>query len=244
MNEEKTRKREKFKKVSAILKFAVLLIVIFGIPAYIFFFDHQILDRFSSIDDVYQFFQYYRSQSILIYIGLQILQIVICIIPGQALQFAAGYLFHFWLGLLLSLAGAAIGTVLVYYIAKLLGRDAMHMIFGEEKINAMLEKLDSKKGIIVIFLIYLIPGVPKDLCTYAAGLSEFKLKPFLILSLIGRTPGMMGSLLIGHQIQLGGYKEAAIIAGVAVTLFVLGLLFRGPITRFVDRAYEKLRKMM
>ncbi len=111
----------------------------------------------------------------------------------------------------------------------------MHLIFGEEKIKSMLETLNSKKAVELVFLI-LIPGVPKDLCNYVAGLSEMKLKPFLIVSLIGRSPGMMGSLLIGRQIYTGGYVSAAVIAAVAVVLFVLGLIFRKKITVFLDNA--------
>ena len=178
-----------------------------------------------------------------IYIGSQILQIVICIIPGQWLQFAAGYMYGFWLGYLYSLIGAFLGSVLTYYIAKILGHDAMHLIFGEEKIKSMLETLNSKKAVVLVFLIFLIPGVPKDLCNYVAGLSEMKLKPFLIVSLIGRSPGMMGSLLIGRQIYTGGYVSAAVIAAVAVVLFVLGLIFRKKITVFLDKCYERLMNM-
>ena len=195
------------------------------------------------MENVEAFFNDYKAQSVFIYIGTQILQIVICIIPGQWLQFAAGYMYGFWLGYLYSLIGAFLGSVLTYYIAKILGHDAMHLIFGEEKIKKMLRTLNSKKAVVLVFIIFLIPGVPKDLCNYVAGLSEMKLKPFLIVSLIGRTPGMMGSLLIGRQIQIGGYMSAAIIAGVAVVLFILGIIFRKQLTVLLDKGYDKLMRM-
>ena len=70
-----------------------------------------------------------------------------------------------------------------------------------------------------------------------------KLKPFLIVSLIGRTPGMMGSLLIGRQIGTGGYVSAVVIAVIAVILFLLGLIFRKKLTLLLDRAYDKLMRM-
>ena len=89
----------------------------------------------------------------------------------------------------------------------------------------------------------MIPGIPKDLCAYAAGISEIRLKPFLILSLIGRTPGMAGSLLIGRQLQNEGYLSAAIIAGIALVLFILGMIFRKQVTEFFDKVYEKLHTM-
>ncbi len=243
-DEAKQRRYRTFRKISAVVKLLLLLVILIGIPAYIYFFHHDLIDRFSSIEKVEAFFAQYRSQSILIYLGLQVIQIVICILPGAALQFSAGYLFHFWLGLLLTLSGALVGTVLTYYLGKLLGRDAVHMIFGEEKIQNMLTKINSKKGVIIVFLIYLIPGVPKDLCTYAAGLSEMKLKPFLILSMVGRTPAMMGSLIIGQQVHMGGYTSAAIIGGIAVVLCVVGVVFRRQITDFFDKIYVKLQAMM
>ena len=149
----------------------------------------------------------------------------------------------FWLGFLYSLIGALIGSVLTYYIARILGHDAMHLIFGEEKIKKWLVHLNSKKAVIIVFFIFLIPGVPKDLCNYVAGLSEIKLKPFLIVSLIGRSPGMMGSLLIGRQIGTGGYVSAGIIAGVAVVLCVLCVIFRKQFTGLLNKGYDKLMKM-
>lgn len=240
---EKDKLKKRFKIFSSIFKFALLLMILIGIPLYIYFFQHDIIEQFSSLEDVNAFFKEYRTQSIFIYIAVQILQIVICIIPGQWLQFAAGYMYGFWLGYLWSLVGAFIGTVITYYLAKILGHDIMHLIFSEEKIRNMLKTLNSKKAVILVFLIYLIPGVPKDLCSYVAGLSEMKLKPFLIISLIGRSPGMMGSLLIGRQVEVGGYTSAIVIAVIALILCLLGVLFRKQITSAMDKAYDKLMRM-
>ena len=107
----------------------------------------------------------------------------------------------------------------------------------------MLDTLNSKKAVVLVFLIFLIPGVPKDLCNYVAGLSEMKLKRFMIVSLIGRSPGMMGSLLIGLSIESGKYIGAGAIAAAAVILFTLGIIFRKKITAFLDKAYDKLMKL-
>ena len=241
--DKKNRLRKRVKIFSAILKLALLLVILIGLPLYIYFFHHDLIQRFSSAENIEAFFNDYKAQSVFIYMGSQILQIVICIIPGQWLQFAAGYMYGFWLGYLYSLIGAFLGSVITYYVAKILGHDAMHLIFGEEKIKKMLVTLNSKKAVVLVFLIFLIPGVPKDLCNYVAGLSEMKLKPFLIVSLIGRSPGMMGSLLIGRQIHTGGYISAAIIDAVAVVLCILGIVFRKKLTVFLDKAYEKLMRI-
>ncbi|MDO4546053.1 MAG: VTT domain-containing protein [Bacillota bacterium] len=241
--EKKDKIRKKVKLFTTILKLVLLLTILIGLPLYLYFFQKDLIAEFSSLENVKALFEEYEAQSVFVYIGAQILQIIICIIPGQWLQFAAGYMYGFWLGYLYSFIGAMLGTVLTYYIARILGHDAMHLIFGEEKINSMLKKLNNKKAVVVVFLIFLIPGVPKDLCNYVAGLSEFKLKPFLIVSLIGRTPGMMGSLLIGRQIGSGGYTSAIVIAVIAVILCVLGLIFRKKLTIYLDKAYDKLMNL-
>lgn len=243
MNKRRKEKlQKKVKIIGTILKFALLIFIIIGLPMYIYLYQPELIDNMSSLENVNAFFRQYRAQSIFVYIGAQIMQIVICVIPGQWLQLAAGYMYGFWLGFLFSLIGAAIGSVVTYYLAKLLGHDAMHLIFGEEKINAFIRKLNSKKAIIVVFLIFLIPGVPKDLCNYAAGLSEMKLKPFLVVSLVGRSPGMMGSLLIGRQIEAGQYTGAVVIAVIAVVLCIVGIIMRKRLTGWLDKVYDKLYK--
>ena len=238
----KDKIHKRIKVISTILKFALLLLILIGLPLYIYFFEPQLIDSMSSMENVNALFEHYHAESILVYIGAQILQIIICVIPGQWLQFAAGYMYGFWLGFLYSIIGAAIGSVVTYYLAKLLGRDAMHLIFGEARINEFIHKLNSKKAIVIVFLIFLIPGVPKDLCNYAAGISEMKLKPFLIVSLVGRSPGMMGSLLIGRQIEAGNYTGAIVVAAVAVVLCVVGIIMRKRLTGWMDKAYDRLYK--
>lgn len=241
--EKKDKLRKRYKTISAILKLLLLLFILIGLPLYIYFCQHQIIEQFSSLDKVEAFFAEYKTKSIFYYIALQIIQIIICVIPGQALQFAAGYMYGFWMGYLWSFVGALIGTVITYYLAKLLGHDAMHMIFGEERIKELLVTFNSKKAMIIVFLFYLIPGLPKDLCSYVAGLSEMKLKAFLIISLVGRTPAMMGSLIIGKLVNIGGYTGAIIIAVFAVILFITGVILRKQILNWIDIAYDKLMKL-
>jgi len=241
MNEtKKDRIQKRIKLISVMLKFSLLLVIVVGAPLYIWFFHQDMIRQFSDIDDVKELFAQYKTAGIFVYIGLQMLQIIISLIPGQALQFAAGLLYGFWAGLLISLVGAVAGTMVTYYLAKLLGQEALHVLFGKRNIEENLKKINSKKGYILVFLIYLIPGVPKDLCSYAAGLSNMKLSAFLILSTAGRTPGMMGSLLIGREVGEGDYTSVVIIGVVAVVLFVLGIIYHSKLTNYIDRAYDRL----
>lgn len=224
----------------SILKFLILIGIVVAIPVNLFFYHHDMLEEFKSFDDIISFLELYRTQSILIYIGVQVLQIVISIIPGQAFQFAAGYLFGFPMGLVYSVIGAVLGTTVSYYIAKFLGKDAMHIFFGEEKITELLKRLNSKKAYTVVFLIYLIPGLPKDLLSYVAGVSDMNYKLFLGFSLLGRIVGMSGSLLIGAFYFKKHYIAMAGIGILAVAAFIVCIIKREKINDFLDRFYDKI----
>lgn len=238
----KGRRMSRGKAFAAILKLLILVGIVAGITCWIYFGHHDIIEKMSSVDGVRAFFRSYNNQSIIVYILAQIIQIVICVIPGQWLQMAAGLAWGFWGALGLSVLGAAFGSVIAYYLAGFLGRDAMYLFFGEEKFEKYIERLNSKKAWIVTFLIYLIPGLPKDLCCYVAGISDMKLKPFLVTSLIGRCPGMIGSILIGTQMAVKRWDLVILIAVIFVILFILGIIFRKKLLAWLDRVYVRIMK--
>lgn len=228
------------KKVLSVIKLLILFGIVVALPANIFFNHHDILERFENFNDILKFLEHYHWQSILVYIVIQTMQVIISIIPGQAFQFAAGYLYTFFPGLLFSLIGAVIGTTIAFHLAKILGSDAVHLFIGQEKTAYYLERLNSKRAYTIVFFLYLIPGLPKDIICYAAGISEMKFKPFLILSMIGRTPGMAGSLLIGALYLREHYVLMGIIIVLAVIAFILCVIYRNKIHGYLDRFYGKI----
>lgn len=228
------------KKVLSVIKLLILFGIVVVLPVNIFFNHHDILERFENFNDILKFLEHYHWQSILVYIVIQTMQVIISIIPGQAFQFAAGYLYTFFPGLLFSLIGAVIGTTIAFHLAKILGSDAVHLFIGQEKTAYYLERLNSKRAYTIVFFLYLIPGLPKDIICYAAGISEMKFKPFLILSMIGRTPGMAGSLLIGALYLREHYVLMGIIIVLAVIAFILCVIYRNKIHGYLDRFYGKI----
>ncbi len=236
------KKAKKTKVLLSVLKLTLLLIIVIAIPAYVIFFHRDFLLQFRSFDDVLAFLQHYHTESIFIYIGIQVLQIIISVIPGQAFQFAAGYLYGFIPGLIFSCIGAVLGTSISFYLAKMLGKDAVHLFFGEERMAYFLERLNSKRAYTIVFLLYVIPGLPKDVVSYAAGVSEMKFKAFLILSLLGRIPGMAGSLLIGAFYMKQHYIGMAIVGVIAVAAFCICIAYRKKINKYLDRFYDKIAK--
>lgn len=235
------RKQENKKKVIlATLKLLFLVLIVVLIPLYMYFYQQDFLMRFRSFDDIVGFLEQYKLQSIPIYILLQIAQIVISVLPGQFFQLAAGYLYTFWPALLFSCVGAFLGTTTTFFLAKWLGSDFVHIFFEKEKTAEYVTRLNSKKAYTIVFLLYAIPGIPKDVVSYAAGLSEMKYKPFIILSTIGRLPGMMGSILIGSMWHKEEYIGMIILGVVAVVAFCLCIIYRKKLHELIDKAYDKL----
>lgn len=236
------RKAKKTKLFLSVLKLVVLSAIVIGIPLYIVFCQRDFIDQFRSFDDVLAYLERYKFESIFIYIGIQVVQIVISVIPGQAFQFAAGYLYGFIPGLIFSVIGAFLGTLISFYLARLLGKDAVHLFFGEERINHFIDRLNSKRAYIIVFLLYLIPGLPKDVISYAAGVSEMKFKAFMAFSMAGRVFGMGGSLLIGAFYFKEHYIGMAVIGVFAAVAFVLGVIYRDRINQYLDKFYDKVTK--
>lgn len=168
---------------------------------------------------------------------LQIIQIVICIIPGQPIQFASSYLYGVLGGFLISLVGAFIGTVITYYLAKFLGNDALHVIFGEEKVKSYVRKLNSSRAYVIIFLLYLIPGIPKDVTSYIAGISNIRLRPFIFLSILGRSPGVLESLLFGTFLAHRNYFGIAMLIIASIIILLICYIKRDVLLKFID-SYE------
>jgi uncharacterized membrane protein YdjX (TVP38/TMEM64 family) len=236
------KRKKRIRIAFSFARLLLLFVIVIALPVYVCFNEPELVERFDSLEEINQLLEEYETASFFAYIGLQIFQIVVSILPGQALQFAAGYAYGFWKGLLLSLAGVALGTVITFYLARLLGREALHVIFGEEKFSKFIHTLNSKRSFIVLFVIFLIPGIPKDIFTYAAGVSELRISAFLALSMVGRTPAMIGSIMMGSMFYNGSYLGLIVLAIAAVVLFIAGITHRDNLIKWTDRAYKRMIK--
>lgn len=235
--------QNKSNKLISLAKLGILILIVIGIPTFVLihFWDGiQTLGNKDSLFGVVEFLQRYKTESYFVYIALQIMQIVISVLPGQVFQMAAGYLYGFPLGLLLSVIGATLGSVIAYYIARFLGRDAVKLFVKEDKIEYWVSRLNSKRAYIIVFLLYLIPGLPKDMIAYVAGVSDMKLRAFITLSILGRLPAMSASIAFGTFYESESYYLAAIVALISIVIFIICLIKRNAVSAFIDIFYEKL----
>jgi len=169
------------------------------------------------------------------FVLLQVLQVVVFALPGEVTQIAGGYLFGFGLGSVLSVVGIALGSALAFGLSRWLGISFVHRIAGPQTLARFDGLMASPRFIGSLFLFFLIPGIPKDILCYVAGLSRLKFVPFLIISSLARLPGIFGSSLMGKALFQGDWLLLTLVAGGALVLFALGWWFRDPIFALVER---------
>ena len=159
----------------------------------------------------------------LLFIGMVVLQVVVAIIPGEPLEIGAGYAFGAIEGTLLCLIGIALGSTLVFLLVRKLGIRLVEVFFPVEKIRSLRFLQDSQRLNRLVFLVFFIPGTPKDLLCYFVGLTEMKLSVWIAISFFARIPSVVTSTLGGDALGTKSYLQAIIVFAVAAVLSAAGL---------------------
>ncbi len=222
----------KAKKLFYLLAFPLLFVAIF---LFAFIFSEQLFKIFSTPEKLKMWISSLGFIAPFAFICAQALQVIVFFIPGEVPQIAGGYLFGVWLGSLLSLVGITIGSIISFLLSRLLGVPFVYALFKPDKVDAVRHLAESPRAAITFFLFFLIPGIPKDILCYVAGLTPMKLYLFLLLSTLGRLPGILGSALMGDAAAGKRWILASIILFVSTLLFIVGFLLRNRIQAFLER---------
>lgn len=174
-----------------------------------------------------EFAEYVRSfgwAGYLVMLGIQILQVFVALIPGEVVEIAAGFAFGAFGGTLLCLLGVGIASIVIFLLVKRWGRPLVELFIPGESIDQLrfLRKEDRLREL--IFLLYLIPGTPKDLLSYFVGLTRIKLGEFLVISLIARIPSVVSSTVGGSFVSSGDYFRAGVVFCVTALVSLGGAL--------------------
>jgi len=171
----------------------------------------------------------------LAFVGLQVIQVIVFVIPGEIVQIAGGFVFGPWGGTLWSVAGILLGSLFNFSMGRLLGRPFVLATLGTERAERVEAATAGDKARAGFFLLFAIPGIPKDALCYAAGASRLSLASFIVISTIGRLPGIVGSACLGSAVFENDFRAAIAILSAASVLFFLGLAFRGRLRDAADR---------
>lgn len=174
----------------------------------------------------------------LLYVGLSALQVIIALIPGEPVEILGGYAFGAFEGTVLYLIGAFIGSMAVFLLVRKFGKKLVGIFFSEKKMESLRFLQSSPKKNIILIVIFSIPGTPKDLIAYYAGLTDIKIWVWALVSFFGRFPSVITSAIGGSA--LGNSKFVALAVTVIVTLIIsaIGLL----VYKFICRKNTKTTK--
>lgn len=159
-----------------------------------------------------------------IFVGMVVFQLIIALIPGEPLEMGAGYAFGAWEGTILCIIGCVIGSALVFLFVRRFGVKLVEVFFPREKIRSLRFLQDSRRLNLLTFIVFFIPGTPKDLLSYFIGLTDMKLGTWLLITAVARIPSIVTSTVTGDALGLKDYQFALIAFGVTLALSLAGIL--------------------
>lgn len=160
-----------------------------------------------------------------IFVGMVVLQVLVAFIPGEPIELAAGYAFGFWEGSLLTLTGFLVGSWLVFALVRRYGMKLVEVFFDKNKLEEVKFLKNPQKTRIISFILMVIPGTPKDMLSYFAGLTKLTTAEWLTIVAVGRIPSLVTSTLTGAAAGDENYLLSVITLCVTVIISLAGILY-------------------
>lgn len=152
-------------------------------------------------------------------------------IPGEVTGLLGGFLFGKFQGIILSTIGLTMGSFLAFTLSRRFGRPFVERVVSPATV-ARFDYLLSHKGAFIVFLLFLIPGFPKDYLCYILGLGHLSTSEFLIIGGAGRLLGTVMLTLGGDYIRHHEYFKFFILAGVALIVILAAYAYKDKLERF------------
>lgn len=172
---------------------------------------------------------------IIILLGVQILQVFSGIIPALPIQLAAGVTYGAIRGTAICIGGILIGSAIVFITVKRFGQPVLDRMFPKEKQEKLVFLHDADRLSMIVFIIYLIPAMPKDVLTYLAALTPLTLTRFLSITLIARIPTILGNTFASSALLQGNTTASVIVFCITTTLGLTCMLFSKKILTLLHR---------
>lgn len=221
-------KQENKLKIFKIILMIMVLAICMGMIIYLF----PVMKNLSTTEGQIAFKEKVNNSGVLGLLslfGLQVAQIFLVVIPGEPIEILAGMCYGGLWGTVFILASVLIISTVIFFMVRKLGRKFVCDFCDEKKI----EKIENsklfqnpKKIELIMLILFLIPGTPKDLLTYIGGLLPIKPNHFILISTLARIPSVISSTLAGESLAVGDWKMGVILYGavlaiVAVIIFII-----------------------
>ncbi|OGI50359.1 MAG: hypothetical protein A3E57_01820 [Candidatus Muproteobacteria bacterium RIFCSPHIGHO2_12_FULL_60_33] len=200
-----------------------------------------LIDLLTNKNRLLQFIKENRTHAATIFIGLQVVQVVAAPLPGEVTGFVGGILFGPVWGVVYSTIGLTIGSWLAFMLARLLGRPIVERFASRETIERY-DYVMKHKGLLLAFLMFLIPGFPKDILCYVLGLGHMQQRDFLIVSASGRLLGTVLLTVGGTFFRDARYGALFTVVGISLAIILLVMIYRDRIELVLRRMSGALRK--
>ena len=207
----------------ALVVLGLCLLLYYYKEAYLGFRD--LVRFFSSRTRVSAFVSSFGPFAPLAFMGIQFLQVLLAPIPGELTGFIGGFLFGTGLGFIYSTIGLTLGSWVAFLIARRLGFSFVRRFVAKEIMDKF-DYLMEHQGAFFSFIVFIIPGLPKDYFCYLLGLSPMHVLTFLMVSTIGRIPGTLLLSMQGEAVRSEDYRAFFVVLGLGLLALVLTLIYR------------------
>lgn len=160
-----------------------------------------------------------------LFVGMVFLQVIVALIPGEPLELAAGYAFGAVEGTLLSMIGIVLGSLVIFCTVRRLGPKFVEVFFPEKELKRLSFLKNPKKAKVLAFILMTIPGTPKDLLSYFAGLTPLSLRQWLGIVVIARIPSLVTSTVSGSAAGERNYVLAVVMLLLTLMMSGVGMLY-------------------
>lgn len=211
------------KKIRIAINLMVLVLFILLLTYLTVRYAPQIKQLIQKPEEFEKFLRSYGNISILIFILFQVVQVVVAAIPGELVQVAGGYVYGILFGTVYSAAGIFLGSMAAFFFARIFGYRLVKNLMPKGSLEKFEFLLNGKRADVALFILFLIPGLPKDVLTYISGFTPIDPYRFFLITLVARLPGIFASALIGASMRERQYTGVIIMCVIALMLSILGL---------------------
>lgn len=160
-------------------------------------------------------------------LGINIAQVLLAFLPGEPVELASGYAFGFWEGTALCLVASGLATSAIYWATRRWGWKLVGLFFDRSLFDRFSWLKSAKRLELIMLIVFLIPGTPKDFLTYFAGLTNMRFLPVVLIATFGRIPSIVTSTITASAVGSGNWPLVVCTLVVsALLLAVGGLMYR------------------
>ena len=216
--EQLSVRQQKTILISSVVFFVLLMLLIS-------YFVGRPLIRYAKVPELFkQWIDSYGIWGRLIYVLIVAMQVIVAVIPGEPFEIAGGYCFSFVEGTLLCLLGIVLGSVIIFLLVRRYGHYFTDIFFKKEALDKLDFLKDPSKLNFLTFLIFAIPGTPKDLLTYTVGLTNMDLSTWALISFFARIPSVITSTYAGYTLGEQDYGRTVIIFALTMVISIIGII--------------------